>query len=60
MRKAKQDGFRNSFNLGFFNVLKRKNAFNVFFRRSEGGNIQPFQFSIVGTLVPNFTWNFTF
>lgn len=60
MRKAKQSGFRSSFNLGFYNVLSRKNAFNVFFRRSEGGNIQPFQFSIVGTLVPNFTWNFTF
>lgn len=60
MRKAKQTGFRNSFNLGFYNLLKRRNAFNVFFRRSEGGNIQPFQFSIVGTLVPNFTWNFTF
>ena len=60
MRKAKQSGFRNSFNLGFYNALGRKNAFNVFFRRSNGGNIQPFQFSIIGTLVPNFTWNFTF
>jgi|GEM_PF-477473 len=60
MRKAKQKGFRNSFNLGFYNLLKRRNAFNVFFRRSEGGNIKPFQFAIVGTLVPNFTWNFTF
>ncbi|NNE14326.1 MAG: hypothetical protein HKN51_05080 [Saprospiraceae bacterium] len=60
MRKAKQTGFRNSFNLGFYNVLKRRNAFNVFFRRSTRGNITPFQFSIIGTLVPNFTWNFTF
>lgn len=60
MRKAKKNGFRSSFNLGLYNILGRRNAYNVFFRRSTGGNITPFQFSIIGSLVPSFSWNFKF
>ncbi len=60
LRKSKKNGFRNSFNLGFYNLLGRKNPTNVFFRRSSLGNIVPFQFSVVGAVIPNFSWNFVF
>ena len=60
LREAKQKGLRSSFNLGFYNFLGRNNATNVFFRRSAKGNIVPFQFAVVGSLVPNLSWNFVF
>ncbi len=60
LRKSTKKGFRNSFALGFYNLLGRNNPTNVFFRRSTLGNIVPFQFSVVGAVVPNFSWNFIF
>ncbi len=60
LRKTKQKGFRNSFTLGVYNLLGRNNANNVFFRRSAKGNIVPFQFAVVGSAIPNLTWNFVF
>lgn len=60
LRQAKQKGFRNSFSLGFYNLLGRRNATNVFFRRSSKGNIVPFQFAVVGAVIPNLSWNFVF
>lgn len=60
LRKAKKQGFRSSFNLGFYNLLGRKNPTSVFFRRSSIGNITPFQFSVVGAVIPNISWNFIF
>jgi len=60
LRKSKDKGFRSSFTLGFYNLLGRNNPTNVFFRRSKLGNIVPFQFSVVGSVVPNFSWNFVF
>ena len=60
LRKVKQTGLRNSFTLGFYNLTGRNNANNVFFRRSAKGNIVPFQFAVVGSVIPNLSWNFVF
>ncbi|MEL6989184.1 MAG: hypothetical protein AAGK97_15335, partial [Bacteroidota bacterium] len=60
LRKAKQEGLRNSFTLGFYNLFARRNPSNVFFRRSAKGNIIPFRFAVVGATVPTLSWNFIF
>ena len=60
LREAKQKGVRNSFSIGFYNLLARKNPSNVFFRRSAKGNIVPFQFSVVGATIPTISWNFVY
>lgn len=60
MRKSKKEGFRSSFNLGFYNLLGRNNPTSIFYRRSSLGNIVPFQFSVIGSVVPNISWNFIF
>lgn len=60
MRNSKNNGFRNSFTLGFYNLLGRRNPFNVFYRRQSTGNIVPFQFAIIGSMVPSISWNFIF
>ncbi len=60
LRKTKSSGFRSSFTFGLYNFLGRNNAYSVYFRRSEKGNIQPFRFSVVGSVVPNISWNFEF
>lgn len=60
LRKSSKKGIRSSFHLGFYNLLSRRNPTNVFFRRSNLGNIVPFQFAVVGTVIPNLSWNFIF
>jgi hypothetical protein len=60
LRKNKREGFRSSFTFGLYNFFGRKNAYNVFFRRSDGGNVVPFKFSLIGNTVPSLSWNFTF
>ena len=60
MRNSKNSGFRSSFTLGFYNLLGRRNPFNVFYRRQTTGNIVPFQFAIIGSMIPSLSWNFVF
>jgi len=60
LRKSKKDGIRSAFNLGFYNLLGRNNPSNVFFRRSAKGNVVPFQFAVIGAVIPNISWNFNF
>ena len=60
LREAKQSGVRNSFTLGFYNLLGRRNPSNIFFRRSALGNIIPFQFAVVGATIPTLSWNFVY
>jgi len=60
LRKNTQSGFRSSFTFGLYNLLGNNNVNNVYFRKSVGGNIQGFQLSIIGSVVPSLSWNFVF
>jgi len=60
LRKSRKEGLKSSFHFGLYNMLGRNNPTNVFFRRSSLGNIMPFQFSVVGSVIPNLSWNFVF
>lgn len=57
LRKIRKKGLRNSFNIGFYNLLYNKNAFNVFFRTSEIGKVDAYKFSVIGSMVPSISWN---
>ncbi|MEM9544472.1 MAG: carboxypeptidase-like regulatory domain-containing protein [Bacteroidota bacterium] len=60
LRKSTQGGFRSSFTFGLYNAFGNNNVNNVFFRKSVGGNVRGFQLSIIGAVVPSFSWNFVF
>ena len=59
-RKIRKKGMRHSFSLGIYNLLGRKNALNVFYRKSEKGNINGYKLSLIGAAIPSLSWNFIF
>lgn len=51
--------------LSAYNVYARKNAYSIYFRQVEGAQNTPIQteavrFSVVGTIIPSLTYNFSF
>jgi len=53
---------KNTFNLSVYNVYNRRNAYSITYRQNEGNpNIsEALRLSIIGSIIPAFTWNFTF
>jgi TonB-dependent Receptor Plug Domain len=49
----------NSWTLGIYNLLARRNAYSVYFI-SQNGNIQGYKLSIFGTAIPFITYNIRF
>tara|TARA_B100000674_G_C37971240_1_gene977106 strand:+ start:1151 stop:3547 length:2397 start_codon:yes stop_codon:yes gene_type:complete len=45
--------------IGAYNVYARKNAFTVYFS-DKGGEMKVVQYSIIGTIIPSFTYNIKF
>jgi hypothetical protein len=43
-----------------YNVYARKNVYTVFFRNAPNGVAQPYQLSIIGTILPSISYNFKF
>ncbi len=58
--QAKLKGFRNSFTVSFFNLYGRKNAFSIYFRRDSNNIQRAYKLSVLGSVFPSITWNFTF
>ena len=53
--------WESSWTLTFFNLYGRKNAFSVFFGRDEGSaTLQPLKLSVLGSVFPSLTYNFSF
>jgi hypothetical protein len=46
--------------LSFYNVYGRKNPYTVFFKSSGNGIPEPYQLSIIGTVLPSISYNFKF
>jgi hypothetical protein len=44
----------------FYNVYARKNAYTVFFNNDGTGRLQPYQLSVIGTVIPSVTYRFKF
>lgn len=59
-RKVRNTGVRHSFSVGVYNLLGRKNALNIFYRKSENGNIEGYKISLIGAAIPSLSWNFVF
>jgi hypothetical protein len=43
-----------------YNVYGRKNAYSVFYRPTSTGRLRAYQLSIIGTVLPSISYNFTF
>ncbi len=54
--------YKQSLNISFYNVYMRKNAYSVTFRQNDDNpNIsEAVQVSIIGTIIPSVTYNFSF
>lgn len=51
----------DSANITLYNFLGRENAFSVFYQRREGAiTPQSFRLSVLGAMIPSFTYNITF
>jgi hypothetical protein len=46
--------------LSLYNVYGRKNPYTVFFKSSGNGIPEPYQLSIIGTVLPSISYNFKF
>jgi hypothetical protein len=71
--KDKDKRWKGSWTFGIYNVYARRNPFGIYFRQeppsenpapadrvSQSRNTQAIRFSVLGTLVPSVTYNFTF
>lgn len=56
-RKKLWDG---TWTISVYNVYARKNAYSVFYKKNENGLEQPYQISIIGTVLPSISYHFKF
>lgn len=61
-RKNDQRKYKQSLNLSLYNVYNRRNAYSVTFRQNEDNpNVsEAVRLSIVGSVIPSITYNFSF
>jgi len=58
--KVKKSKFKSSFTFTLYNLYGRKNAFSVFFKKSQTGAVDAFKLSVLGSTFPAITYNFEF
>jgi hypothetical protein len=58
--KAKVKGWRGSLTFSVYNLYARKNPFSVFFKRNNNERVSAYELSVLGTVMPAMTYNFTF
>ena len=46
--------------VSLYNLYGRKNAYSVFYKPSATGTLRAYQLSIIGTVLPSISYNFTF
>ena len=61
----KTAGYKGSWNISLYNVLARRNAYSVFFRAKNPFNqfysrVDIYKLSVIGTIIPSVTYNFSF
>ncbi|MCU0324892.1 MAG: TonB-dependent receptor [Spirosomaceae bacterium] len=59
------EGYRSFWNLSFYNVFGRRNAYSVFFRartqyQQFSSFVRIYKLSIIGSIIPSLTYNFRF
>ena len=60
--KKPKKAWESSLAFGAYNVYGRRNPYSIFFRAdfSQPTNVQAYRLSIFGSVIPYFTYNFTF
>ena len=46
-------------NFSIYNLYARKNPYSIYFQR-DGGSLDSYQLSVLGTFIPSITWNYYF
>ena len=61
-KEPKKEGYRSSLTFSVYNLLGRRNAFSVFFRKPDDFGLIPLphKLSVLGTAFPAITYNFKF
>lgn len=52
--------YNDSFTISIYNLYARKNAYSIYFKRSKSEPYGAYKLSILGTMLPSFTYNFNF
>ncbi|NJN26026.1 MAG: TonB-dependent receptor [Cyclobacteriaceae bacterium] len=52
--------YKDSFTFSVYNLLARRNAYSIYFKRERGTNYGAYKLAILGTLLPSITYNFNF
>lgn len=52
--------YKNDITFSFYNVYGRRNPFSVFYKQELGSSINALQLSVIGTMIPSITYNFSF
>ncbi|WP_069833884.1 TonB-dependent receptor [Roseivirga misakiensis] len=61
-KKLEGRNYSGTLTIGIYNILSRKNAFSVFFRRPDDLSLipRPHRLTVLGAAFPNITYNFKF
>jgi hypothetical protein len=57
-RYAKQRNY-SVLNFSFYNVYMRQNVYSIYFKQ-VGGQLQTYQLSVLGSIIPSISWNYNF
>ena len=61
-KKNEHRKLKSTWNISFYNVYARRNAYSIYFRQNEDNPsvIEATRLSIIGTIIPSVTYNITF
>jgi len=60
LNKRTQTRYKSNLTVSFYNIYGRRNPFSVFFRQALGSSINALQLSVIGTVIPSVTYDFSF
>lgn len=52
--------YKDNFTFSVYNLLARRNAYSIYFKRDKSNNFGAYKLSILGTFLPSVTYNFMF
>ena len=58
--RKKDQRLKNSLTFSVYNLYARKNAYSVYFRQTPFQSVSAYQISVLGTVFPSITYNFTY
>ncbi len=60
VNRRKSARYQSELTFSFYNFYARKNAFSIFYRQETGSIINALKLSVIGTIIPSISYNFSF